>query len=61
MLGIDRAASTAEIKKAYREMAVTSHPDRSPDDPQAEERFKQAAEAYAVLSDPEYGVSTVPS
>ncbi len=53
ILGVERSASVEEIKKAYRRLAVRYHPDRNPDDPQAEERFKEASEAYAVLSDPE--------
>jgi molecular chaperone DnaJ len=53
VLGIDRSASLDDIKKAYRKLAVKYHPDRNPDDPSAEERFKEASEAYAVLSDPE--------
>ena len=53
ILGVERSASVEEIKKAYRRMAVRYHPDRNPDDPRAEERFKEASEAYAVLSDPE--------
>ena len=52
VLGVDRGADLANIKRAYRQAAVKNHPDRNPDDPAAEERFKQAAEAYAVLSDP---------
>jgi molecular chaperone DnaJ len=51
VLGVSRDADAAEIKKAYRRKAVDFHPDRNPDDPQAEERFKEAAEAYQVLSD----------
>ncbi len=53
VLGVARDASPEEIKRAYRRLAVKYHPDRNPDDPEAEERFKEAAEAYAVLSDPE--------
>jgi len=53
VLGIDRGASLDDIKKAYRTLAVKYHPDRNPDDPAAEDRFKEASEAYAVLSDPE--------
>ena len=52
-LGVDRQADAAAIKKAYRKLAQKHHPDRNPGDKQAEERFKQITEAYAVLSDPE--------
>jgi molecular chaperone DnaJ len=53
LLGVARDAGAAEIKAAYRKVAMRHHPDRNPGDTHAEERFKQAAEAYAVLSDPE--------
>ena len=52
ILGIDKSASASEIKKAYRKKAIAYHPDKNPDDPSAEEKFKKAAEAYEVLSDP---------
>ncbi len=51
VLGVERNASIEEIKKAYRRLAVQYHPDRNPDNPDAEEQFKEASEAYAVLSD----------
>ena len=51
VLGIGRSASQQEIKSAYRKIAVRDHPDKNPGDKAAEERFKEAAEAYAVLSD----------
>lgn len=51
VLGVGRSASKDEIKAAYRKLAVKFHPDRNPGDKDAEERFKEAAEAYAVLSD----------
>ena len=51
VLGVRRDASAEEIKKAYRNAALANHPDRNPDNPAAEERFKQAAEAYAVVGD----------
>ena len=53
ILGVPRDASAEDIKRAYRKLARESHPDANPDDPHAEERFKQIAEAYGVLGDPE--------
>jgi molecular chaperone DnaJ len=53
VLGVARNASASEIKKAYRQAALKYHPDRNQDNPQAEAAFKDAAEAYEVLSDPE--------
>jgi len=53
VLGIQRGASDDEIKRNYRKLALQFHPDRNPDDNAAEERFKEAAEAYEVLRDPE--------
>ena len=52
ILGIDKNASAAEVKKAYRKKALEFHPDKNPGDAKAEEMFKKAAEAYEVLSDP---------
>ena len=51
LLGVSRTATEAEIKKAYRRMAMKYHPDRNPDDATAEARFKEAKEAYEILSD----------
>lgn len=51
VLGVERTATDVEIKKAYRSLAIQHHPDKNPDDPHAEEKFKEAAEAYSVLSD----------
>ncbi|MCC8134915.1 MAG: molecular chaperone DnaJ [Tannerellaceae bacterium] len=53
VLGVGKNASADEIKKAYRKKAIEFHPDKNPDDKQAEEKFKEAAEAYDVLSDPQ--------
>lgn len=53
ILGVERDASAEEIKKAYRQKALQHHPDRNPGDHACEEKFKEAAEAYSVLADPE--------
>ena len=46
VLGLDRGAQEGDLKKAYRRLAMKYHPDRNPDDPEAEEKFKEASEAY---------------
>jgi molecular chaperone DnaJ len=51
VLGVDKGASASEIKKAFRRVAMKHHPDRNPDDKQSEDKFKEAQEAYEVLSD----------
>ncbi|MGA2326265.1 MAG: molecular chaperone DnaJ [Bryobacteraceae bacterium] len=68
VLGVSRNVSEQELKSAYRQMALKFHPDRNPDNQEAEERFKEAAEAYSVLGDPQkraaydqYGHASVPS
>ena len=53
MLGVARSASEADIKQAYRRLAMKFHPDRNPGDKGAENHFKEAKEAYEILSDPQ--------
>ncbi|HEV2415592.1 MAG TPA: molecular chaperone DnaJ [Candidatus Dormibacteraeota bacterium] len=53
VLGVGRQASAEDLKRAFRKIAMDSHPDRNPDDAVAHERFKEASEAYSVLSDPD--------
>ena len=53
VLSVSRDASESELKKAYRQLALKYHPDKNPGDHTAEDKFKEAAEAYEVLKDPE--------
>ena len=53
VLGVAKNATEEEIKKAYKRLAIKYHPDRNPDNKEAEEKFKEAAEAYEVLHDKE--------
>ena len=53
VLGVERTSADEEVKRAYRKLAVKFHPDKNPDDPHAEEKFKELGEAYDVLMDPE--------
>ena len=53
VLGVDKNATEDQIKKAYRTIAIKYHPDRNPGNKEAEEKFKEAAEAYDVLHDPQ--------
>ena len=61
VLGLERGASEAELKKADRRLAMKFHPDRNSDDPSAEEKFKEASEAYEVLTDPQKKRHTIDS
>src|SRR5438034_1263314 len=57
VLGVGRSATEEEVKRAYRKLAVQFHPDKNPDDPHAEEKFKELGEAYDVLMDPDKRVA----
>lgn len=59
VLGVDKNADEATIKKAYRTLAKKYHPDMNPGDKEAEKKFKEASEAYAILSDPEKNSSMI--
>ena len=59
VLGVNKSASPEELKSAYRKLAVKYHPDKNPGDSKAEEKFKEASEAYGILSDKEKNKITI--
>jgi molecular chaperone DnaJ len=59
VLGVSKGSSGPELKKAFKKKAMKFHPDRNPDNPEAAENFKEAAEAYDVLSDPQKNQPTI--
>jgi molecular chaperone DnaJ len=61
ILSVEKTADGEEIKRAYRRLAMKYHPDRNPNDPEAETKFKECAEAYEVLADPPSGSATTSS
>ena len=61
ILEVTRTSTETEIKSSYRRLAMKFHPDRNPDDQLAEEKFKECAEAYAILADPEKRACTIAS
>lgn len=61
VLGVDSSAAAPEIKKAFRRIAMKFHPDRNPDDKNADEKFKEAQEAYEILSDVEKNLPMIAS
>lgn len=61
VLGVSKTANVDEIKKAYRKLAMQYHPDRNPGNKEAEEKFKEATEAYEILSDEKNALNTINS
>jgi molecular chaperone DnaJ len=61
ILSVTRTASDQEIKSSYRKLAMQFHPDRNPGNHEAEEKFKEAAEAYSILSDSQSAINTIVS
>ena len=59
ILGVDRSATGPELKKAFKRLAIKYHPDKNPGNKEAEDKFKEAAEAYEVLSDQQKELHTI--